>query len=64
MKTKILMKPFGELDDGINVMLYILSSDKIEVGLINYGATILYLKVPDKHSSVDDIVTGFDFLSG
>lgn len=46
------------------IPVYVLKSQKVEVGIISYGAAILYLKVPDKNGYWDDIVTGFDSLSG
>ena len=64
MKSKISEKEFGKTPDGDEVSLYVITCDKVEVGLIDYGASIAYLKVPDKHSNVEDIVTGFDSLIG
>ena len=64
MACKISKQKFGETVDGVEVSLYFLSANKIEVGVTNYGANIVYLKVPDKKGNVDDIVTGFDALLG
>nr|XP_002125905.1 aldose 1-epimerase [Ciona intestinalis] len=53
---------FGKTKNGQVVNLYELKSNHVELGLINYGATIAYLKVPDRFGKRDDIVTGFDNL--
>uniref|UniRef100_H2ZBA5 Aldose 1-epimerase n=1 Tax=Ciona savignyi TaxID=51511 RepID=H2ZBA5_CIOSA len=44
--------------------MYELKSQHIGVGLINIGASISYLKVPDKNGKLDDIVTGFPDAQG
>jgi len=64
MKNTISIKEYGKTAAGADVSLFIITCDKLEVGLINYGASIAYLKVPDKKSTVDDIVTGFESLPG
>ena len=58
------MKKFGETKDGHAVSLYTLKSDDVEVGLINYGATIVFLKTKDKDGNLDDIITGFEDMDG
>lgn len=40
------------------------SSDKVEVQIITYGARITSMKYPDKYGKVNDIVLGFNDLSG
>lgn len=35
-----------------------------EVDIITYGATITNIRIPDKHGNVDDILLGFDNISG
>ena len=64
MSTSVQMKQFTTTPDGHNMHIFVLKSNKIEIGIINYGAAINYLKVPDKNGYIDDIVTGFDSLSG
>ncbi|GFY10840.1 aldose 1-epimerase [Trichonephila clavipes] len=58
---------FGEIkeNDGTckTVYQYTLSCNNIELKVINYGACITSLKVPDNSGNVDDIVMGFDSLS-
>jgi len=36
----------------------------VSVEIINYGATITSLKVPDKTGNIEDIVLGFDNVEG
>ncbi len=56
-------RPFGELADGKAVQLFTLVNDNgIEVGILDYGGTIVSLVTPDRDGSVDDIVLGFDNL--
>ncbi len=56
-------RPFGELPDGKHVQLFTLVNDNgIEVGILDYGGTIVSLVTPDRDGSVDDIVLGFDNL--
>lgn len=54
------MKKFGQTKDGHAVYLYTLKSDNTEVGLITYGATMVFLSTKDKDGNMDDIITGFD----
>ena len=32
----------------------------MEVEIINYGATIVSIKVPDRNGNIEDVVLGFD----
>ncbi|KAJ8966204.1 hypothetical protein NQ314_003684 [Rhamnusium bicolor] len=38
--------------------------NKIEVQVINYGARIISMKLPDRKGEIEDIVLGFDDLAG
>ncbi|MCX7797485.1 MAG: galactose mutarotase [Melioribacter sp.] len=54
---------FGTLPNGENVYIYTLTNDNgMEIKIINYGATIVSLKVPDKNNKFDDVVMGYDNL--
>jgi aldose 1-epimerase len=58
-------KIFGSLSDEINVKLYkITNSSGAYVELINYGATIRSIVVPDKNGTAGDVVLGYDTLDG
>jgi aldose 1-epimerase len=54
---------FGILPDGREVHKYILRNTRgMEVEIINYGAIITSVRVPDKNHQPGDIVLGFDTL--
>ena len=56
-------KIFGKLDDGREVFLYTLKNNTgSKVQIINYGARVVSLTVPDRKGNFADIVTGFDSL--
>jgi aldose 1-epimerase len=56
--------PFGSVD-GKEVDLYVLTNAKgMVVKIMNYGATITELDVPDRRGNLDDVVLGFDSLKG
>ena len=47
--------------DGAEVNLYTLRNGRgVEVKIMNYGATVVSLKVPDRNGKLGDIVLGFD----
>jgi aldose 1-epimerase len=57
--------PFGRTADGQPVELFTLTNAHgIEVRLTNYGGIITTLKTPDRSGRFDDIVLGYDNLSG
>jgi len=57
--------PFGKLPDGKEIELYTLSNSRgMEAGIMTYGATLVFLKVPDREDNIADIVLGYDSLDG
>jgi aldose 1-epimerase len=57
----IIQKSFGKMKDGVEVFLFKLTNSKgMEVEIINYGATIVSIKVPDRNGNIEDVVLGFD----
>lgn len=59
----INQKLFGTLPSGEKVYIYTLTNKNgMEVKIINYGATVVSLKVPDKNNKFDDVVMGYDKL--
>ena len=55
---------FGTLQDGENIYSYTLSNDNgMSTTIINYGATVVKLKVPDKNGKIEDVILGYDSLS-
>ena len=56
--------PFGKTIDGKVVDLCTLTNVRgMEVKITNYGATLVSLKVPDRHNVPVDVVLGYDSLT-
>jgi len=61
MKTTV----FGKLPDGREVHRYLMANKAgVRVEIIDYGATITSLRVPDRNGKMDDVVLGYDSLEG
>ncbi len=61
----VTKQPFGKTRDGTPVDLYVLRNSKgMEAGICNYGGIVVWLKVPDKHGKLGDVVLGYDHLDG
>lgn len=64
MAVKTTVQPFGEID-GRTVNKYTITQVAgIQVSVMNYGATVTSIIVPDKTGSPADVVLGFDTLEG
>ncbi|MBL0145244.1 MAG: hypothetical protein IPP48_05335 [Chitinophagaceae bacterium] len=64
MSAKVIESSFG-IFEGKPVTKYtISSSDGLQVSIINYGATITNILMPDKEGIPGDIVLGFENLEG
>src|SRR5690348_1006713 len=64
-QTQVVKDTFGTLPDGKVVYRFTLKNDNgVEMQVINYGGIITSLKTPDKNGTVEDIVLGYDSLSG
>lgn len=60
---KITSNPFGKLKDGRDVTIFTLQNDNaITIKIINYGAIITSIEMPDKNGKSDNIVCGFKDL--
>lgn len=56
---------FGTLPDGREIDRYTLRNHQgMEVDIINYGAIITSIRVPDRNKAPGDVVLGFDSLEG
>jgi len=55
---------WGQMPDGATVNRFDLKAGTMEVGVIEYGATLVSIRVPDKDGKVDDVLLGFDNLEG
>ena len=52
---------FGKTKDGNDIFLFTLKNQRnSEIGIINYGATVTFIKMPDKNGNFDNIVLGYD----
>ncbi len=57
----VTSKPFGAMPDGRAVILYTLKVPSgIQLDVMNYGATVVRLLVPDASDHQADVVLGFD----
>jgi len=59
--VKVSRRSFGQLGTR-DVGLTTLSSDSLEVSVLDYGATVQALLVPDRQGHVEDVVLGFERL--
>ena len=61
----VVKEGFGVMPDGTAVDLYTLTNaNGLKAGLITYGATLVFLEVPDGNGVLSDIVLGHDDLEG
>ncbi len=58
-------KLFGKLDDGKEISSFTLTnSNKAVAEIIDYGATVVSLIIPDKNGKMEDVVLGYDDIGG
>ena len=63
--VRIQSEPFGETKDGIPITRYLLSNDRgMTVSIINYGATVTGIELPDRDKKTANVVLGFPSLDG
>lgn len=63
-QTNITKQDFGQTADGQKVDLYTLTNDKgAEAKIMNYGGTVVSLKVPDRNKKFDDVVLGLNSVA-
>ena len=61
----VTIRPYGALEDGRVVDLFVLSNENgMEVSITNYGGIITSLTAPDRAGEFADIVLGCDDLAG
>jgi aldose 1-epimerase len=64
-QTMIEKSSFGKLTDGREVSLYTLTNASgSQVKIINYGATVVALSVPDRNGKLENVVLGYDSVQG
>ncbi|MEM9236659.1 MAG: aldose epimerase family protein [Verrucomicrobiota bacterium] len=63
--TTMQVDDFGTLADGRSAKLYTLSHPSgLTARVTNFGATLVALEAPDRDGKVDDLVLGYDSVSG
>lgn len=61
---KISKVNFGLTTDGIEAHLYCIENNNgASISLINYGAAIQAINVPDKHGNITDVLLGYDTIN-
>lgn len=56
---------FGTMENGTEIYLYTLDNGKgMRAQVMNYGAILVRLYVPDKNGTIEDVVLGYDKLEG
>ena len=65
VESMIEKKLFGKLSNGGEVYEYTLTNMKgMKARIINYGAIVMSLNVPDKNGKLGDVILGYDNLEG
>jgi aldose 1-epimerase len=66
MEQKMIEKQlFGKLDSGEEVYSFTLTNENgMKAKIINYGAIVVSLEVPDKNGKLGDVILGYDNLEG
>src|SRR5215470_10772638 len=63
--AQVSKQSFGKTPDGQQVDLYTLRNTRgAEATIMNYGAIVVSLKVPDRNGKFDDVVLGFKDFDG
>ena len=60
----ITVTPFGTAPDGTEVSRFTIEANGITVRVMNFGATVLGIDVPDADGTLADVVLGYDTLDG
>ena len=63
-KVKVTASVFGKLPDGREVKKYTLDNGTMSVDIIEWGATIVAMRVPDRNGKLENVTLGFPNLDG
>ncbi len=63
-KVKVTASVFGKLPDGREVKKYTLDNGTMSVDIIEWGATIVAMRVPDRNGKLENVTLGFPNLEG
>jgi aldose 1-epimerase len=61
---EVKMAIWGHTAEGVDVPIYTLTSDQIEVRVTAYGAHLVSVRTPDRTGKMADVVLGYDTLPG
>lgn len=65
VQPRVAKQAWGKTEDGTPVSRYTLTSGSgMTVELIDYGATLAAINVPDRNGKMSDVTLGFDDLAG
>lgn len=63
--SKIRPSAFGKTKEGEEIWRYVLTNNRgMEASVINYGAALASLRLPDRDGKMADVVLGYDTLEG
>ena len=63
MQGEVKKSVFGTMPDGTTIDIFTLQEGAMKVRVMNYGARVVSLEVPDRSGKVADVVLGFDSLA-
>lgn len=64
-KVSVVKQPFGTLPSGAKVSVYTLTNSRgAQAKIMDYGAVLTTLRVPDRKGRLGDVVLGFPTLEG
>jgi aldose 1-epimerase len=64
-RSKVTRQVFGKTPDGRAADLFVLTNvNGVEAAITNYGAALVWLKVPDRAGKLADVVLGYKDLDG
>lgn len=65
VETMIEKSLYGKLSDGREVFQFMLHNNSgMKVQIINFGAIVTSISVPDRNGKFEDVILGYDSLSG
>lgn len=62
--TKITQSSFGKTKDGKEATLFTLEGEGISASVCDFGAHIVKIEVPDKEGNAEDVLLGYDSVTG
>ena len=64
-RSQVDLQPYGQTSDGLPVLLYTVANEAgLRMRVMNWGATLVSLEVPDRQGNLADVTLGYDTLEG